>query len=191
MDDRLKLLKGFISQKEGEQLFEMASNVPMGLDIVEIGSYMGQSTCYLGAGSKAGCRNLVTAVDLWEEGSDIRYCIPMVRHTFDEQVEWMGLQNLIRPICGHSAHVAQSWDSPIGLLFIDGCHDYEAVKMDFEAWSIHVVVNGLIVFHDYKNPLYPLIVGVEQFADELVNSSDQYQFKSLTDSLYAVRKARR
>lgn len=61
---------------------------------------------------------------------------------------WKGAEresgiNFIRDI---SLNVAKKWDKPIGLLFIDGCHD--EAKLDFEAWEKHIVKGGYILFHD-------------------------------------------
>lgn len=50
---------------------------------------------------------------------------------------------------GYSVYVAQEWDKPIGVLFIDGDHD-QALD-DFEAWIPHVVPDGIIIFHDYAH----------------------------------------
>ena len=41
-----------------------------------------------------------------------------------------------------------AWTGPIDFLFIDGDHDYEAVRRDFEEWSPHVTSDGTLAFHD-------------------------------------------
>jgi predicted O-methyltransferase YrrM len=40
------------------------------------------------------------------------------------------------------------WSRPIDFLLIDGDHDYEPVKRDWEDWSAHVVPGGKVAFHD-------------------------------------------
>ena len=39
-------------------------------------------------------------------------------------------------------------DASIDLLHIDGCHDYDNVKDDYESWLPKVAANGLVMFHD-------------------------------------------
>ena len=50
-------------------------------------------------------------------------------------------------ITDKSVVVAETWDKPIGVLFIDGNHT--EAKQDFLAWEKHVVPGGYILFHDY------------------------------------------
>ncbi len=47
-----------------------------------------------------------------------------------------------------AAQVAAAWHEPIGFLFIDGDHRYEAVRQDFELWYPHVLAGGIIAFDD-------------------------------------------
>jgi hypothetical protein len=74
----------------------------------------------------------------------------------------------------YSYNVVKTWDKPIDYLFIDGDHNYEAVKQDYESWVKHVVCNGIIAIHDsacYRNgpEFWP---GPSKLADELIESSD-------------------
>jgi len=39
-------------------------------------------------------------------------------------------------------------DNSIGMIFIDGSHEYELVKADMEAWRPKVVPGGIIALHD-------------------------------------------
>ena len=47
-----------------------------------------------------------------------------------------------------SYRAAKGWRRPIRLLWIDGSHKYEDVKMDFLLWERHLVKGGIIAFHD-------------------------------------------
>lgn len=51
---------------------------------------------------------------------------------------------------GFSYDVVKTWDLPIDMLFIDGDHNYEAVKQDYEDWFKHMKTGGIILFHDSR-----------------------------------------
>lgn len=59
-------------------------------------------------------------------------------------------------------------DYMIDFLFIDGGHEYEVVKRDYELYSQYVRPGGIIAFHDIMRP-QGMIEGVEvrRFWDEL------------------------
>ncbi len=68
----------------------------------------------------------------------------------------------ITVIKNESLKEAETWNKPIGVLFIDGNHVSSvgpAAKEDFYAWEKHVVKGGYILFHDYSlNPIYKDVV---------------------------------
>lgn len=47
-----------------------------------------------------------------------------------------------------SYNVAKNWNKPFDFIFIDGDHEYEAVKQDFEDWFKLISPGGFIAFHD-------------------------------------------
>jgi predicted O-methyltransferase YrrM len=49
-----------------------------------------------------------------------------------------------------SETVAEGWSGPIDLLFIDGDHSEEGTRRDWEGFSPHVVVGGVVIFHDAR-----------------------------------------
>lgn len=48
----------------------------------------------------------------------------------------------------YSFNVVKNWNKKIDYLFIDGDHNYNPVKQDFEDWFPHVSDGGIIAFHD-------------------------------------------
>ena len=144
----LDTLMGQVTLGEGLRLAYLSHQVAQGV-IVELGSFKGKSTCFLAAGSREGNQTPIYAVDAWELGpkdTPLHYADKITRITFDKQTQ--PYKDLIRPIQGFSQEVGKTWDKPIGLLYIDAVHEYEAVIGDYNAWSPHIVKGGFLIFHD-------------------------------------------
>jgi len=50
---------------------------------------------------------------------------------------------------GDSQEIGKTWKEEINLLYIDGCHDYEAAKADIENFVPHVTQGGFILIDDF------------------------------------------
>lgn len=164
---QLEGLDGLITHATGMRLAELAAAVPHRFAIVEIGSFKGKSGCYLGAGARAGNEAHVFCVDPWDLDGNVYgkhgFTDPQVQRTFIRQRDELGLTFTVTPIQAFSLEAAAEWETPIGLLYIDGDHEYDSVKADFEAWLPHVPLEGVVAFDDYgtRNK------GVTRFVDEL------------------------
>ncbi len=132
-------IPGWLTDEEGEALYELARACSGDGVIVEIGSWKGKSTVCLGLGSRAGQSVPVYAVD---PHADYRF------GDFKTNVERAGIAELVRPIASLSQNAADEFDEPIELLFVDGAHEYELVLEDFEKWVPKVVDGGWVAFHD-------------------------------------------
>ena len=130
---------GWLTDEEGEALYELARACSGKGVIVEIGSWKGKSTVCLGLGSWAGASVPVYAVD---PHADYRF------GDFKDNVERAGIQELVRPVASVSQAAADGFDEPIELLFVDGSHEYDLVLEDFEKWVPKVVEGGWVAFHD-------------------------------------------
>ena len=143
---------GWLSKREAEFLFTLASVVARGEAVVEIGSYKGRSTIALASGVHAGvpvytvdphtgCRFEVEQglrIDTWTE--------------FPANVARAGATPVI-PIRSTSVDAAASYGGPkVGMLFIDGWHSTEAVVTDFTSWKPHLASDPAVVFVDWFDP---------------------------------------
>ncbi len=132
-------IPGWLTDEEGEALYDLARRCRGDGVIVEIGSWKGKSTVCLGLGSRAGNSLPVYAVD---PHADYRF------GDFKTNVERAGIADLVRPIASLSQAAAEEFDEPIELLFVDGSHEYDLVLEDFEKWVPKVVAGGWVAFHD-------------------------------------------
>jgi predicted O-methyltransferase YrrM len=130
---------GWLTDEEGEALYELARSCTGKGVIVEIGSWKGKSTVCLGIGSQEGERVPVYAID---PHADYRF------GDFKTNVERARIAELVRPIASLSQAAADRFEEPIELLFVDGSHEYDLVLEDFEKWVPKVVDGGWVAFHD-------------------------------------------
>jgi MMP 1-O-methyltransferase len=96
------------------------------------------------------------------------------------------------PRAGSAA--APGWSEPVGLLFIDGDHSYDAVRGDFEDWIGQVVAGGHILIHDSRKLFGTPVtefnrgwIGPTQLVDELVED-DRVELIDGAHSLTVWRK---
>ena len=158
---RLDELPGWLSYEEGETLYGLAKACTGRGVIVEIGSWRGKSTTCLGLGSKAGNRVPIYAID------------PHSEHTFGEftkNVEAAGISDLVTPMPGRSQELAEGFDQPIELLFIDGAHQFDLVLEDFERWVPKVVEGGVVAMHDTT-----WFEGPKRVANDLIFKSRRFK----------------
>ena len=159
-------VKGFLDPVEGATLYQVALETAAIGPALEIGSYCGKSTVYLGAAcQKAG--QVLYAVD-HHRGSEEHqlgeeYHDPTL---YDAQAGLMDsfrefranmrrarLEDTVVPIVAPSRVASRQWATPLGLVFIDGGHSMEAALADYRSWAPHVKLGGILAIHDiFPNP---------------------------------------
>ena len=146
----VQALDGWLKPSEGRVLFCLARNCTGRGAIVEIGSWKGKSTIWLTHGSLAGSKTKVHAVDPHTGSPEHQEMFGQV-WTFDEfkrNIANAGLTHAVVPEVDFSDSVARRFTEPVELIFIDGLHEYEGVKADFDAWYPRVIEHGTMAFHD-------------------------------------------
>jgi predicted O-methyltransferase YrrM len=135
---------------------------------VEIGSYCGKSTLYLGHSAQVRGSTLVTIdhhrgseehqvgweyhdASLVDPAVGRLDTLPALRATLAAS----GLEDVVVTMVGRSAAIARWWRTPLDLVFIDGGHTDAAAQADFAGWSAHVRVGGVLLIHDvFPDPAY-------------------------------------
>jgi len=154
-------IRGFMPPDEGRALHNHASTVAVEGPFLEVGSYCGKSTVYLGA---AACQRgrLLFAVDHhrgseenqpgweWHEpdlvdpASGLIDTLPEFRRTIRDS----GLDGTVVAVVGDSPSVASAWGTPLALVFIDGGHGVEPAHADYQGWVPHLAEGGTLLIHD-------------------------------------------
>jgi len=141
-------IPGWLHDEDVELLYRSAMRVPAGSCIVEIGSWVGKSTVVLAEGSLSGNKVPVYAVDPHEGGMEhAREGVLNTLQSFRSNIERFGVKELVHEVVATSQSASMP-SCPIGLLFIDGDHEYESVRMDFDLWVPHVISGGVVILHD-------------------------------------------
>ena len=136
---------------EGQDLAWLAQ-VYVRTTAVEIGSCEGRSACYiLDALADLRREAVLHCVDLWELGQGStppKHSTPKAYARFKKNLTALKLWEHAVPHKGLSSDIAAEWGSQIDMLFIDGSHQYEYVRQDYEMWSPFVRIGGVLAFHD-------------------------------------------
>src|SRR3989344_3407843 len=162
-------VKGWLTLREGALLYDLARRCPRNSCIVEIGSWEGKSTVYISNGSKAGNGARVFSVDPHTGPEQKAHGEIWTYDVFMKNIPGGGAGELVTPIVKSSEDAAKDFNEPVGFIFIDGDHTYNAVKTDFEKWYPRVIDGGIIAFHDsikYDGPrrlLSEIVLGSRLF----------------------------
>jgi MMP 1-O-methyltransferase len=179
---------GWLTDAEGEFLYNAARNCKGKGVIVEIGSWKGKSTIWLAKGSKTGSKACIYCIDPHTGSAEHRKRgeKPSTLDEFRQNLKGANVDDMVVPIVKTSRDAALSWNGkPVELLWIDGSHEYEMVKLDFDLWSPLLVDGGLIAFHDTLGWPGPIKV----VKDHIYNSRN-FANAGFIDSLTHARKVR-
>ena len=194
--------RGFMPSDEGIALSEAAATAEPALGpMLEVGSYCGKSACYLGPVARSV--------------GTVLYCVDHHRGSEENQVGWewhepdlvdpavgrmdtlpvfrrtvfdAGLEDVVISVVGDAPTVAQHWATPMSFLFIDGGHGVEPARLDYQRWTPHVAVGGLLVIHDvFPDPADGGRPPYEEIYLPAVKSG-RFVERSVTGSLRVLRR---
>lgn len=193
-DRRTKAIaaRGFMPTEEGDALFaaglRAAGAVP-GAPLVEIGTYCGKSSIWLGSAAERVGTVLFTVdhhrgseenqpgwehheADLVDPISGRMDTLGVFRHT----IAGADLEASVIAVVGDSPTVARHWSTPVALVFIDGGHGAEPAHTDYAVWTPKIALGGLLCIHDvFENPadggrppfeIYQRALGSGDFIDQ-------------------------
>ena len=142
----ISAIKGFLAHEEGLALYRLAYQASRLGPCLEVGSYCGKSTVYLGMACQLNNSQLF-AVDHHrgseEHQSGEEYHDPDLFDascqrldsfkTFRQTTMHAKLEDTVIPIVAASEKVARFWHTSLGLVFIDGGHSLASAMKDYRA----------------------------------------------------------
>ena len=158
--------RGVMPPTEGLALHQAACDLAVDGPLLEVGSYCGKSSVYLGDAAHSQGRVLFALdhhrgseenqpgwewhePDLVDPEVGLIDTLPHFRRTICQA----GLEHSVVALVGHSVPIAQNWSTPLAFLFIDGGHGTEPAHADYENWVPHVAIGGRLAIHDvFPNP---------------------------------------
>ena len=159
-------VKGFLDEAEGEALYRLSLESCVHGPCLEIGSYCGKSTLYIGCACKEK-KSILFSID-HHRGSEEQqpgeeYFDPDLFdyqnfqmdtfRAFRKTLADAALEDTVVPLVCRSSVAARAWQTKLSMIFIDGGHSREAVETDYRLWSEHLLPGGYLLFHDiFKDP---------------------------------------
>lgn len=153
------------------------------INVLEIGSYQGRSTCWLLDHILTHPLATITCVDTYWA---------VYEHYFDTNIAKTKAASKVIKLKGKSEEVLGSLTpGTYDFIYIDGNHDNDVVLHDaFYSWSL-VKVGGLIIFDDYQNPIAKentqigtdLFLSVYKSTVEVIDKGYQVIVKKISNNL--------
>lgn len=195
-------VKGFMDPEEGERLYHVAKAAGTLGPCLEIGSYCGKSTIYLGTACREadsvlfsldhhrGSEEQQPGEDYFDPYlyDDVQGKIDTFPH-FRSTLDRAGLEETVVAMVGRSHTVARFWQTPLGMVFIDGGHTFEAAFNDYNSWSRHILPGGFLVIHDIFNT-HAEGGQAPHYVYKLAKASGLYKVLDMTKTLGVLQKYR-
>lgn len=159
--EKIDEVKGFLDDREANCLYQLALQAGENGPCLEIGSYCGKSSVYLGTACKKNSTVLFSIdhhrgseeqqqgeeyfdSDLFDKETGKIDTLKFFRKTIAD----FDLDDTVIPIIGRAETIGRVWKTPLSLIFIDGSHAYESVLNDYNIWAKNLISGGYLLFHD-------------------------------------------
>ncbi len=164
----VKGIDGWFSEDEGRWYARFARALRGGV-FVEVGSWKGRSTSFIGATCNANGTRLV-CVDHWRGSRDVlagRYAAALaiedVERTFRENMTALGIA--VEVLAASSTEAAARFEpGSVDRVFLDASHDHASVAEDLRVWSERLRQGGILAGHDYADKHPEVRAAVDEHA---------------------------
>ena len=181
--DTAKTIEGWLTDAEGEFLFRVAAGCPPGSPIVEIGSWKGKSTVFLASGISTPGASRVFAVD--PHMQSLEDANARTLDDLKDNLARAGVTDSVEPVVSQSHAYAPTFVQRPGVVFVDGSHLEEAVRVDLDDWLPKLIDGGVIALHDVINHRWS---GPRRALRRLLWQSRQISAVQFVDSIAWMKK---
>ena len=161
MIEKFDSIKGFLDLNEGIALYEEVKRVSENNFCVEIGSYCGKSTCFIGQACKENKSKLITIdhhkgseeqqlgelyfdAEVYDEKLGRVNTLPLL----EKNLAKFDLEEVVKPLVMDSISASKIVENNADLIFIDGSHTFESAESDYELWKNKIKKGGTLAIHD-------------------------------------------
>ena len=161
MIEKFDSIKGFLDLNEGIALYEEVKRVSENNFCVEIGSYCGKSTCFIGQACKENKSKLITIdhhkgseeqqlgelyfdAEVYDEKLGRVNTLPLL----EKNLAKFALEDVVKPLVMDSISASKIVENNADLIFIDGSHTFESAESDYELWKNKIKKGGTLAIHD-------------------------------------------
>ena len=161
MIEKFDSIKGFLDLNEGIALYEEVKRVSKNNFCVEIGSYCGKSTCFIGQACKENKSKLITIdhhkgseeqqlgelyfdAEVYDEKLGRVNTLPLL----EKNLAKFDLEDIVKPLVMDSISASKIVENNADLIFIDGSHTFESAESDYELWKNKIKKGGTLAIHD-------------------------------------------
>ena len=161
MIEKFDSIKGFLDLNEGIALYEEVKRVSENNFCVEIGSYCGKSTCFIGQACKENKSKLITIdhhkgseeqqlgelyfdAEVYDEELGRVNTLPLL----EKNLAKFDLEDVVKPLVMDSISASKIVENNADLIFIDGSHTFESAESDYELWKNKIKKGGTLAIHD-------------------------------------------
>lgn len=171
---------GLISKNEARALWFMASKLPQGSNIVEIGTFLGFSTIFLSQNDHnifaidnkydhfPNDYEIAFFIGFYHDGDNVWERVPrdiLKGEICDNNWKVMGCKNIVK-INKFSTEAKNDVPYNLAMAFIDGDHGYQPCWDDIDVYYPRVSKGGIIAFHDFNRKTDGVTLAVHEFYEK-------------------------
>ncbi len=167
---RIDDVEGFLSANESTFLALLAAVPTAQGEVLEIGSFKGRSTVILARASELAGDAFINAVDPMNAPSDTDPSLGGETSSFPDfknNLERHRVTDRVRHHKMLSTELAETWNRPLRLLWIDGDHTHKGTKLDLDSFLPFLSDGAIVAMHDV---LHEFEGGIRVFLEDMILS---------------------